>query len=713
MPDFKEVARFLTTGVVATIGNMIVVWLLRGSCSLNLSLAAGLLTGMVISFVMMKTFAFEARDWSGARGEMLRFLIVYAFGTGCYFVAALAAEHGLATLGMAGRLAALGGVVAGGAVMAVTSYFGHRHFTYRRAPAGGEGTHARAADTGAGAGWGRTALVFLVALAVLILVMDPSILLYDEGLILTPAVQTLAGAVVHRDFYFVYGPGAPWVLALLWKLTAYQFLAARLYGAVVIAAIVACADRLMRHLPRTVGWLFTAIVLLSMTGLVSYLYPIFPCILACLIGTALLVAEPARAWNWRPFAAGATAGGALLFRYDAGIAIAAAQGAWILLLDRGAGRERTAAWLPQAVLVRAGLYTAGALAIGLPLLLAALATGTFAAFWHDVVVSGATYYRTHRALPFPGPAELVEHPGLLAIYYPLLALAVAAAVFIWTRKDRQREDRSPAERRTRSLATLTALLTAVLYYKGMVRVQPQHFILSIVPATILLSLCAGRLWPRGRPQRAIVLAGALILAAPTLHGTFAMAAEVAQGRGTMGARLVATATGTGPVPDTLATCAGRPATRFAWLPDAYAVTAGYVRRHSREGEPVFVGLKRHERMLINDVALYFITGRPPGTHWAIFDPGLQTRDDVQAAMIADLTRADVRWIVRNGAYEALHEPNRSDIADGSVRLDRWIAARFRPVGRAGPLAIWLRRDVAVPDDSAAPPACRLDPGGAL
>lgn len=139
MPDFREIGRFLVTGVVATLGNMTVVWLLRGTCSLKLSLAVGFITGMAISFVMMKTFAFKAQEWNGARGEMLRFLIVYAVGTGCYAVAALAGEHVLVTLGVPGRVAALGGVFAGGAVMAVTSYFGHRHFTYRRRRDGTEG----------------------------------------------------------------------------------------------------------------------------------------------------------------------------------------------------------------------------------------------------------------------------------------------------------------------------------------------------------------------------------------------------------------------------------------------------------------------------------------------------------------------------------------------------------------------------------------------
>lgn len=705
MPDLRELFRFLVTGVVATIGNMFVVWLLRGSCSLNLSLAAGLATGMIISFVMMKTFAFKASDWTGARGEMLRFLIVYLAGTGCYFVVALIAEHVLRTAGLSKQLAAMGGVVAGGGTMAVTSYFGHRHFTYRQRPrvqAGGRDAPPPLSSLV------RTVIVFFIAFVVQMFVMNPGILLYDEGLILDAALLAQAGEVMHRDFYFVYGPGAPWALALLWKLSAYQFLVARLYGAAIIAAITACADRLMRYLPDSLRWLFTAIVLLSMTGSISYLYPVFPCILLCLIGAGLLLAAPAEPWNWRCFAAGAMAGMALLFRYDVGIAIAVAQGLWIVLLDRRMRREP--AWTLRPVLIRAGLYAAGGTAIGVPLLLAGLASDALTGFWHDVLISGSTYYQTHRALPFPDMAEIASRPSALAVYFPLLALVLSAATFLLLGPVPPAAG-SAAQRRIAATASLMATLTFVLYYKGVVRVQPLHFILSIVPATILLGLCAGRLWAHGRPFRIGAIVGGLALALPPLHTTTAMMAGIA-GVGTVGERLIAATRGTDTDRDRLARCVDRPATRFAWLPDSYAVIAGYVRRHTRADEAVYVGLNRHNRIVKNDVALYFVAGRRPGTHWAILDPGLQTRADIQTAMIADLSRAQVRWIVRNSAYEAIHEPNLSDSADGAVVLDRWIASHYRAVGNAGPLAIWLRRDVPVPADDRAPAGCHLDPAPA-
>lgn len=549
---------------------------------------------------------------------------------------------------------------------------------------------------------GTTALVFAVACVVVFFFMKRGINLYDEGMILTSALQIQAGEVIHHDFYYVYGPATLWVVALLWKLTAYQFIAARLYSVVILAAIVALSHRLMRYLPPVVCWTFTAIVLLSLMSLESYLYPVFPCIVASLIGAELLIAPTPAAWNWRPFAAGAVASVAFLFRYDAGMAVGVAQFAWLLSLDPTSGRDTRG---PR--LIRTGLFAVGAVTVAGPVLLAGVVAGLSTDFWHDIVVSSTTYYRSHRALPFPGPVALLRHPTGLAIYYPILAVLTGAASFLATR----RRLASPPDThaiRNRSLAKLMALMTVIFYYKGVVRVTPLHFVFSIVPATILMAICAGHLWRRGRVSRLYGLLIAFVSLVPTLYGSGALlvGAGVQQ---IVGGRLVADAIGGTAGEDATRACVERPATYLAWVPDSYALVAGYVRRHSREEEPIFVGLKRHDRIFINDVALYFVSGRLPGTHWAIFDAGLQTQRRVQTEMIADLTRSKVAWIIRNGDYESVHEPNESNLRDGSLLLDRWIAAQYRQVGTAGPLDVLLRNDRPVPSDDAAPARCRLAP----
>lgn len=137
--NIGELTRFLATGGVATLCNMAVVWICRDSLPVNVSFVCGLLMGLCVSFVMMKLFAFKATEWTGARGEFVRFLIVYAFGTCVYLAAAMLTESLLSDAAVPARFAAIAGVFVGGAFMAVTSYFGHRNFTYATSRFGNPG----------------------------------------------------------------------------------------------------------------------------------------------------------------------------------------------------------------------------------------------------------------------------------------------------------------------------------------------------------------------------------------------------------------------------------------------------------------------------------------------------------------------------------------------------------------------------------------------
>lgn len=135
--NIGELIRFVFTGGIATLCNMAVVWLCRARLPASLSIVCGLIAGLGVSFLMMKLYAFKASGWAGAKGEMVRFLLVYAFGTCAYLLAALITERLLSdAAAVPARVAAIGGVFVGGLLMAGTSYFGHRNFTYRGSQTG-------------------------------------------------------------------------------------------------------------------------------------------------------------------------------------------------------------------------------------------------------------------------------------------------------------------------------------------------------------------------------------------------------------------------------------------------------------------------------------------------------------------------------------------------------------------------------------------------
>jgi putative flippase GtrA len=129
--ECREFVRFLVTGVTATIGNLSTFWLLRQEHGYNISIASGLVVGMCISFTLSKIFAFRSHSWRKARSEAARFLVIYALGVGIYLLMAMIIGRAILPRFLPQGVAELGGAIAGAASMTITSYLGHRFFTYK------------------------------------------------------------------------------------------------------------------------------------------------------------------------------------------------------------------------------------------------------------------------------------------------------------------------------------------------------------------------------------------------------------------------------------------------------------------------------------------------------------------------------------------------------------------------------------------------------
>lgn len=527
-------------------------------------------------------------------------------------------------------------------------------------------------------------LIFVGAFVLLLLTMDRQIEIYDEGFMLTAAMRIAAGDMVHRDFYYLYGPANPWLLAKLWQAFTPTVLIGRVYGLAVQAGIVAGCYHMLR--PATAvptRWLCCLAVLLWMAAFQNQLYPSFPCILLFVIAAIVLLRrDPLRPARSSLVVAGVCAGSASLFRYDAGVAIMAAQGAYLLLLPKLAdgGNVSVAVTCRRLALLCAGF--AGVVA---PSIIVYWQAGAGPAWWQDVISAATTFYVSHRGLPFPSLAAVARRPSLGGVYLPVVALVVGAATW----RSRPPADGSAVRRAdTVAAGLLMSCLAAGMYYKGVVRAQPLHFVMSIVPATLLLAICADALRRRRGAGRAATIALALLVIVPPAHaiGSALKRSTAAPGR-TMADWLWR-----GRIVPPAMIADDDMARRLAAIrmDQGQVTAAAFVRARSCADERVFVAATRHDLFVVNNVALYFAMDRLPGTHWHSFDPGLQTRADIQGAMVRDLRRSDVRWIVRDASKDDIWEPNASSISSGVRVLDRWIAGNYHLVGQFPPATVWLR-----------------------
>jgi len=501
--------------------------------------------------------------------------------------------------------------------------------------------------------------LFLVAALAMVLGMDRSLGLYDEGVILTGAMRAAAGDVPHADFYTNYGPGVFYPVAILFKIFGTSAIVERAYDTAIRAAIVAFAFALIEGVaPRRVALAVAGAVFLWLFGIGFYGYPLFPVTLLALAAAALI--QPSlvgAASNRRMFAAGAAVALTALVRYDMGFVLFIA-----LALVIAAAKN----WRALAV------YAAGTSIVFLGAVAVYACFASLAPFWHDIFVFSIPSYAPMRSLPFPGWREIAASPDNAAVYVTILACLAAAWVVY--------SERTGLHARSRAhwLALTFTVLATLFYLKGLVRVSPIHLMSSILASILALGALAPLAWRHGVAIRA---AFAIIAAAAGIAALESAASALAQraGRRAMVAQM-----------DSCATPPGLGNIACLRLDRDRERAASLVAGHTKPGERVFVGLGRHDKIHINDVVSYFAMDRMPATRWHHFDSGLQTSERIQQEIVAELESQHTRFAIIETTWDAVAEPNGSGVSSGVRVLDDYLRAKYRAVAQFGEVYVLER-----------------------
>lgn len=528
-------------------------------------------------------------------------------------------------------------------------------------------------------------LLGVAAFAFLWATQDRRVSVYDEGLVLFGAERVLRGELPYRDYWAMYPPGQFYALAWLFEAFGSSVLIERLWDTLIRAAIVVVTFRLLdRAASRAAAFVGCAFVGIWLSGLANHGFPIFPALLFTLAAAALLMDRfHGRVSLSRHFAAGACVGLATLFRHDLGLYAAVATTA-VLLLHRGlASGAEARRFAPLAA------FAAGGLAVTLPVFVWLSSAIPASDLWYGMIEAPARNYPRFRALPFPSWIDIfrsaardgIGHLDHLAVHLPLLVGVSALVAFAVGQRRAARagaaEGLEVAGRRW-TLALLGALSLA-LFAKGMIRVSPIHLAPAILTsiATLLL-LVRPRAPGPGLLTAAVALCG-LILAASTLPVITRVWAH--------GADNAARIAGGHPCE----TPPGLERLRCFELEPWRVQAIQYVQAHSRPADYIYVGTIRHDRLLVNDIAFWFLSNRRSPTRWHHYEPGITTSAPVQNTIVAELTARPPALVVLSAEWEQSYEPNESRFSSGVMILDQYIADHYEPAAIFGPIAVLRRR----------------------
>jgi hypothetical protein len=520
----------------------------------------------------------------------------------------------------------------------------------------------------------RSAILYLVlvlvAFAFIFATMNRFISVYDEGLILTGAMRVGIGEIPHRDFYANYGPAQFYIVALLFKLFGPSVMTERLWDVSIKVAIATLSFVAVRaHCRLTAAFAAYVVCLIWLAAFGTSGFPLFPALLFSLVATLLVSSSPGYPHPARITASGCCVGLTALFRYDLGGLVGVAL-LGLLIVSAVSRRERF--WLNPTS--PPFLFVLGVVAVFGPAALAyLLAGGPIGAFIHDVLYS-ATYYGQMRRLPFPSLDQLWNDPTALAVYIPPAVLAVALSL-------------AASRKRCDSQGWVIAAFASVcvaMYIKGWVRMSVIHTAGAVIFALILLPIVwkstCGKM-----ARRTLVVMCAVLAGVPTLFALKSLVANAESNRAFVSDFFLRRdAACNAPIHLRRVAC--------VQVGTEWSEAVKFVIGHVAKDERLFSGVTRHDKVFANDNLIYFAAQRIPATRWYHYDPGLQTRADVQNGMVAELDRLALRYIVLESDWDNVAEPNASALSSGVTILDDYIRLHYETVRQYGTISVLARRE---------------------
>jgi hypothetical protein len=515
------------------------------------------------------------------------------------------------------------------------------------------------------------------------------------------ALQILEGRIPYRDFWTMYAPGMFYLTALVSRVLGqeivYQAVATHLLNASLATALFVVVRRL--GLPRRRALVVGGVTILAFWATSPSITSYAPAVLALLLAILPVIRYHDGAGSRRLLVAGVWLGLAACFKHDIAAYIGTAIAISLWLPRESAGELRGSSW---AASLRATAWLfAGTMVFFLPVAsLVYVFAGADA--WQDVILFPATDFSKVRGETYPpllphfyllkqwlgdptnpfAARSLVEHfSAWVLCHLPEIVFGVALVTVTgrWKR----------LAARTRALAVL--FLSAMPFFWWAAHIQRNTHLYSMALMSVLLVSVFWRTATiTSTGTRVALRIGVALYAAALLTAPVQSALRVAyewQGSRTIDI----------------------PGTRWVRVParqyEVYEPIAKFIREHTREDERIYVGVERHDAIVITDMRFHYLTGRLSCCRYSELHPGITDRLEVQHEIAEGIEAAGVRAAVIwkfGWPQERLDKIKARRMAAvdgvGESWLDDYIEANFEPLAQHGEYVLMWRRDALPPGD---------------
>ena len=507
--------------------------------------------------------------------------------------------------------------------------------------------------------------------------------LVGEGVAVVGAHRVLEGEIPYRDFWTIYAPGSFYLLAGVFSVFDSHLLAARLTSGALYAlaslAVYGIGVRSMRPLYACALSCLVSFALYPTSNSYSTYSPVLPCLVASLYATTVYFRSHSRR---ALLLAGVACSFAICFKHDVGGYVAVATMATLIIRRLHAPSSEVESTLLKEV----WWFALGCASVSVPVY-AALWVAAGNVMWVDLVVFPLTDFPASRPERYPSPipdwrlltsfAESVKELSTrIRFTMPAIVFVSSILWLAWRRRV------LPSER----FAAEALLVLCLPFFWNAAHVQINTHILTM---TVLCALIVGRhaaVWSQGSSQSGLkrwVLLGGLsvCVAAWFVEPAYRLFQNIRQ-------------------PYDMAAI-GLPRARHIQTFRAYAqelyTLVDAINEVAAPGEAVFVGLHRHDVVVVNPTLLYFLLERPVPTRYHEMHSAIADTDPIQREIIAELESIPVRTAILWRGFEdevldrALKGKRREALPNrGAKRLDQYFQAKFQAVRAIGAYEIWQR-----------------------
>lgn len=484
---------------------------------------------------------------------------------------------------------------------------------------------------------------------------------YDEGIVAYGATRIMDGEIPYRDFWTLYSPGVFYALAGVFKIFGISLNVFRIFSITVLSSTVCCIYWIIK---RTCSGIFGIFAfLLSIFWLKSYLVYNRPGQLAilsyivCSISLFNFLNTESIGWL---VTTGILSGLVCIFRQDFGVYVFCSLVSTIFLKYFTDTKKEK---LGGQKIFKDGLYfTYGLLAVILPVFTFFIFSSPANEFVYDLLIFPVSIYPRVRVLPMPKIS--VEN---LIFYIPVIVFLLSGLKILSS-------FHKAASRDNIFWLSLFFLISGLgfMFYTS-IRIDFSHLLPTMIPAIILFILFLYDFIKKNLSRNYYIFETSVCVF--TFLILFCLLKPSFKAYGKTQDFLFLREPEYRKKKIDIARASGfynnSEAAQSAFL------AIKYIQKKVDKSEKIFVGNLRHDKVVFSDVLFYFLSNRKSATKYYELHPGLTNTKKIQEAIINDLNKKDVRYVVLWSGSEDAEEPNESSKSSGITELDDFIHKNYK------------------------------------